>query len=39
MRFEMEGLAEIFWSLLAFLGVLAATGVLALGFRLGIGKW
>ena len=39
MHFEKESLVDIFWSFLSFLGVLAATGVLALGVRLSIGKW
>lgn len=31
--------SEIFWGSLALLGVLLATGILALGMRLSIGKW
>lgn len=39
MRFQKESLADMLWGTLHFLGVLAATGLLALAFRLGIGQW
>lgn len=31
--------SEIFWGTLSLLGILLATGALALGMRLSIGKW
>jgi len=35
-----EGIvSEIWWGILAVVGVLAATGFLALGFRIFMGKW
>jgi hypothetical protein len=39
MRFQMESLTDILWGALSLLGVLAATGILALAFRFGEGQW
>jgi len=39
MKLENETPTEMFWSMLALLGCLILTGILALGVRLTIGKW
>jgi hypothetical protein len=39
MKIQLETPSEILWGMLALLGVLAATGLLAVAFRLGLGKW
>jgi hypothetical protein len=39
MKIQLETPSEMLWGILSLLGVLAATGLLALAFRLGIGKW
>jgi hypothetical protein len=39
MKVQRETPSETLWGMLSLLGVLAATGVLALAVRLSIGKW
>jgi hypothetical protein len=39
MQTRQELLSDIFWGTLSLFGVLAATGCLALGFRLSLGNW
>jgi hypothetical protein len=39
MEIPKFSIKEIAWELLALLGVLSLAGILAVAFRLGVGKW